>query len=215
VTGTFNAPYDFGSGSVAPVGNRDGFIWSLVESGTPGTGKTTWLKTFGAANAYYDIWAVVRGLADGVVVAGDVYGVSSFDLGGGPLSSASSLGQPFVLALDAAGNHQWSAEPCVACGWGNWLYPPPTGLGLSATGEVFVIATDLKTYQDRLIRMDTAGKVVATIDVVGARAAAGITLWPSGEGPAPLLFAADMADVGLGLFDPTQDGELVLIRTDP
>jgi hypothetical protein len=123
VTGDFFGSINLGGGDLATVGDGDAFLGKLDPAGTQLSAKG-----FGIAGASQYGYAVAADAAGNVVVAGGFQG--SIDLGGGPLTAASSKPQfdIFVAKFDAAGAHVWSKS------FGSTLGQKITGLALDSTG---------------------------------------------------------------------------------
>ncbi|MGD8415217.1 MAG: nucleotide-binding protein, partial [Candidatus Latescibacterota bacterium] len=101
MTGSFAGTLDFGGGPLASAGGLDMFVVKLDEDG-----NHQWSRSFGGAAQQTPKSVDVDG--DGNIVATGFFS-GEVDFDGGPLTNTSAS-DVFVVKLDPAGSHLWSAR---------------------------------------------------------------------------------------------------------
>src|SRR5207247_849982 len=130
VVGSFRGTVDFGTDSLTSAGSGDIYIVKYAAAGTP-----VWAKRLGA-NLDDAANTVAIDSAGDIVVAGTSTG--TVDVGGGPLTSASTTATDIFLAkYTAAGAHVWSKR----IGGTSWDQAPVVAIDASRnvvlTGSFF------------------------------------------------------------------------------
>ncbi len=99
VLATFEGTMPVGSATLTARGAYDTALWTLDAGGTVG-----WALSFGDVG--YDSGIALVRVDDGYVMGGWLRGATSF---GGPMLESGAADDGFLVGLDAAGHHRWTA----------------------------------------------------------------------------------------------------------
>ena len=164
VAGKFNAPMDFGAGSVSPFDTWDLFVAAYQTT----DGALQWLQHFGASRNFHPRSIVVDN-SDRITVGGVFDGDADFQDGNGVVSTGPTSTDMFLLALDGSsmGAVRW-ALPIDSTGQPETV----TSLAVDGAGNVYAAARDF-------LQFDFGGGLVQSTDTFNTGVAFSVT--PTGQ----------------------------------
>ena len=133
VSGSFSTAYDFGSGTVTPIGTSDAFVARYVIA----TGALAAVNHDGAASQSQFAFGVAKDVAGNTIVSGKIFG--------------SAINQLYVTKQLVGGSTAWNETLAVSMPTGNGAIPL---LAFSETGDVVIAGTFCGTVT---IGVDHAG----------------------------------------------------------